>query len=500
MNTVSITIFITVFIAIIIGIMAGKNIKNRKENFYIAGRKWPWIFVAMALVGQAIDGNSTLGSTSLGFDFGFWAAAAFPIGLALSLFLLGKFFAPKLNSLNLMTLADFFHIKYNRRIEVIASLLMLFSFGILLAGNIAAVAILLMNYVSINYQAIVILVCIIILLYIIRGGIISDLYSDFWQLAVLTLGTVAAFVFTINKFDFTGFFTSQAYINGSSINQMFSLANGGLINWATVVALGFGNILAIDFNSRIYAARTPQDAEKGCYWGALFTLIFGIPFALLPLMINFLNIQPIDGSPILLVFAHSILPPFIIGLLISGIIAAAFTTIDGAILSMGNIITQNLLRVQDDIDDPSSVESEKTFLYFSRLSLIPITCLAMIFAILMPSPGVLLTVSFDIMFSSLLAPFVFAFYLKKPNITAAIYSIVAGSVTRLLFAILTPTSFGITNSILYIPNSLINPNWDGLGTIIAPLVSFIVYLVIYLYSKNNLAKNMSNNLEIEYAK
>lgn len=483
MNLINIIIIASIFIAIVIGIAAGSRVKNKRENFYVAGRKWPWAIVGLALMSQAIDGNATLGSSTLGFDFGFWSAAALPIGLALSLFLLGKLFAPKLNSMKLMTLADFFSMKYNRTIEIIASLLMLLCFGILLAGNIAAIAILLMNFISIHYQTAVIMICLAIVIYCLRGGIISDLYSDIWQLSLLVIGVILTFIFIALKFDFSNLLSSVAFTGSTSLNQLFTIQNGGMINWATIVALGFGNILAIDFNSRIFAAKSPEAAKKGCYLGGFLTLMICLPFAFLPIIIKFLNIVPAEGVPILLTFASNMLPTIVAGILIAGIIAASLSTIDGAMLSMGNILTQNLLRVQDNLDDQTGEESEKTFLYFSRLSLVPIACLAMIFAILLPSPGVLLTVSFDIMFSSLLAPFVFAFYFKKPNASAAIYAIATGFILRFLFWILTPTAFGVENTILYIPNSFLTSSWDGIGTIVSPLVAFLVYGGIYLFSK-----------------
>lgn len=485
MNLVGIIILITIGVAVIIGLAAGSAIKNKRENFTVAGRRWSWLVVGLALMAQAIDGNATLGSTTIGFDFGFWAAAALPIGLALSLFLLGKFFAPQLNQMKLMTLGDFFYLKYNRTLEIIASLLMLLCFGILLAGNIAAVALLLLNFAPIHYQTAVILICLTILVYCLRGGILSDLYSDLWQLAILAIGTVATFFFVVYNFDFANFFGSEVFAKSVHGSQLFTLQNGGLVNWATIVALGFGNILAIDFNTRIFAARSPRAAEQGCYWGAFLTLLLGLPFAFLPVIIQFLNVVPVEGTPILLTFAQNHLPPFLTGLLISGIIAASLSTIDGAMLSMGNLVTQNLLRVQDNLDHLPGEEAEKTYLYFSRLSLVPIACLAMIFAILLPSPGVLLTISFDILFASLLAPFVFAFYFKKPNATAALYAILTGFLVRFIFGMLTPTSFGIENTLFYLKNSLVTASWDGVGTLVSPLVSFAVYGLVLLWSKKS---------------
>jgi Na+/proline symporter len=347
-----------------------------------------------------------------------------------------------------------------------------------------------MNFMPLHYETMVILICLIILAYSLFGGIIADIWSDMWQMFILAIGMILTLIFIFTNFDFTNFLNSTIFNDGLNLNQLFTISNGGLINLATIVALGFGNILAIDFNTRIFSAKSSISAKKGCYFGGFLTLIIGLPFALLPIIFKFLNISIVEGSPVLLTFANNILPTFIAGILISGIISASLSTIDGAMLSMGNIVTQNLLRVQDHLDNTNNQESEKTFLYFSRFSLIPIACISMIFAMLLPSPGILLTVSFDIMFASLLAPFVFGFYLKKPNSSAAFYAILTGFIVRLLFGILSPNSFGIENNIFYLKNSFISADMDGIGTIIAPLFAFIVYYLIYIFSKQSDLKNI----------
>jgi len=479
---IQIGIIISLVIAVLLGAIASKKVKGKLNNFFVAGRSWSALLVGLALVSQAIDGNATMANTGLAFDFGFWTGAAMIMGLALSLLLLGIFFAPKLNQLKLLTLADFFRYKYNRKIEIIAALFMLFSFGMLLAGNIASVAILIQLFWPIGYASIVIIICSVVILYAIGGGIISDLFSDMWQIFLTVAGIAATFIFLFCQYDFAGLWQSEIVQNSFSLSQLTDVASGSLINWGTIVALGFGNILAIDFCSRVLSAKSPQAARRGCYLGAFFTMLLGIPFALLPIFLQWLNVLPVENTPIIVAFANQILPPVIATLLISGIIAAALSTIDGAMLSMGNIFTHNILDIQKNIDPENKRETNKTYLYFARLSLLPVTLLAMIFAILLPTPGALLTIAFDIMFAALLVPFVTAFYSKKPNPQAAVYAIIAGAAARFVFAALTPTSFGVPNEWFYIPNDWFPASLDGLGTMVSPLVALVVYLaVVFVY-------------------
>lgn len=495
MNITQVSILLSLLVAVIIGAVAGRKIKGKTSNFYVAGRSLSAAMIGFALVAQAIDANATMGNTGLANDFGFWAGAALPIGLALSLFILGKWFAPKLNEFKLFTLADFFRLKYNRRIEFLTSLIMLFSFGILVAGNIASVAILIQQFWVIDYGSLVLLICLTIVVYAIGGGIISDIYTDIWQMLLLVGGILATIIFLISRYDFTGIFN---VVNAGTIfssDQLFTLGGGGLINWATIVALGFGNILAIDFCSRILAAKSGQAARRGCYIGAGLTLLLGLPFAFLPVIIQWFGIGPIGNIPILITFAQQVLPSAIFALLVCGIIAAALSTIDGAVLSMGNIFAHNLLHIQRNIDPDNIKETEKTYLYFSRLALLPIICLSMIFALLLPSPGVLLTVAFDVMFAALLIPFLFAFWSKRLSAQAALAAIITGGLSRCIFATLTPTIFGVVNTSLYIPNNWFPPEWDGLGTIIAPVIALVTYSIVAKLTSATVPEQVNQNLQ-----
>ena len=164
----------------------------------------------------------------------------------------------------------------------------------------------------------------------------------------------------------------------------------------------------------------------------------------------------------------------------------------GIILSMGNILAHNVLNIKEGLKKVSSADYEKTYLYFTRLSLVPIAGIGMIFAMLLPSPGILLTVAFDIMFASLLVPFVFAFISKKPDSNAALWAIICGGISRVLFAIFSPTSFGVDNTFFYIENSIITTSLDGLGTIISPLIA----LVVYLYVASQTGKERKNYIDI----
>lgn len=471
MDMIAFGLLIVVLLTLIVGLYAGRKVNNKLENFFVAGRKLVIPLVAISLIGQAIDGNATMANTELGAAFGFWAGAALPIGLAISLFLLGKFFAGKLNEMKLLTLADFFREKYGRKVEFVASILMIIAFGLLLAGNLAVVGFLTEYFFPIDYNTAVIVIAIVTIIYVIFGGIISDIFTDLIQVGLLFLGVVLAIMFLFFEHGF-GIFFSETFSSLISVSQLFDPAQGGLINIATIIALGFGNIIAVDFASRILSARSPKDAEQGCYYGAWGTLLLGIPFSIFSIYAVHFGIEAVEGVPFFVSFSAELFPILINFLLIAGVFSISLSTCDGGILSMSNVFMRNILSIK------GREMSQSVLLYYARISVLPIAVSAMLFALLFPYPGIMLTVAFDVLFAGCLIPFIAAFILRDPSKRAALAAIIVGSLARLLFAVLTPTTFGLENTIFYIENSFLGAETDGIGTIVSPILSLIAFVFV----------------------
>jgi Na+(H+)/acetate symporter ActP len=97
----------------------------------------------------------------------------------------------------------------------------------------------------------------------------------------------------------------------------------------------------------------------------------------------------------------------------------------------------------------------------------------------------LLVLAFDVAFAGLLVPLVFGIY--KPDIAttpAALSGMLTGSLTRLIFFVLVPTTYGIPNTLLFVQNDIFTSAFDGLPTFIAPLVGLAVFLGVAYATKD----------------
>lgn len=467
-------------VSLIVGFLVARKVRGNSENFIVAGRGLILPVAAAALMAQAVDTNATLGNTDLTAEFGFWAGASLPIGLALCLFLTGLFFAKPLNRMRLMTLPDFYRRRYGRVVEVAASLIMVLSFAVLLAGNLVAGGFLFETFLGMSYAAGVLIIVGIVLLYTVAGGLFSVAYSGVVQIAVAFAGAVALILYVSGAYELT----IPEGMGPFDFEQLSDPEYGAYINWATLLALGLGDIVAIDFMQRVFASRTPETARRACLLGGLGTLAVGVPFALVALsagdILEAAGVEP--NGPVLYALLQDVVPLPLAVLVLSGIVAAGLSTGAGAILGTSAVSARNVFGIRDQGGEAHyrSEGQRDRLLLVTRIMALPISALAVFFALRVPETGILLTLAFDIGFAGLLVPLTLGLWWPRANAPAALACIVAGSATRLVLFALTPTTFGVENTLLYIPNDIFAASFDGLPTFISPLVGLAALVVVAL--------------------
>lgn len=333
---------VAVFIAIqmTIGLFVAKAVRGSSTRFIVVGRGLILPLAATALMAQAVDSNATLGNTDLSSQFGFWAGASLPIGLAICLFLTGLFFAKPLNSMGLLTLPDFYRRKYGRAVELVASPIMVLSFTILLAGNLVAGGYLFETFRGTSFTIGVLLIALAMLLYTLPGGLLSVVYTDLLQVSLAVIGSIAVLVFIAVNYGIS----IPKGMCPFDFGQLTSPASGAYINWATLIALGLGDIVALDFMERVFAARSPGTARRACFVGAIGTLVIGIPFSLVALsagsIFKQLGVKP-GGDAILYTLLQNTAPAILIIIVLSTIVAASLSTGTGAVLAMSCLCAQH---------------------------------------------------------------------------------------------------------------------------------------------------------------
>ena len=479
----SITAFLILMVAI--GVYTAKKIKGDATNYIVAGRGLLLPLASATLMAQSVDANATLGNTDLASEFGFWAGASLPLGLALCLFLTGAFFAKPMNRLKLITLGDFYRLKYGRTVEVIASLLMVLSFSFLLAGNLVAGGYLFQTFMGTSYAVGVLSIAAVVLVYTVAGGLFAVAYTDAIQVVIALIGSLVLIGYIGSNFGLT----IPEGTGPFAVEQLTNPEAGALVNWATLLALGLGDIVAIDFMERVFAADSPETAQKACFIGCIGTIIIGVPFSIVALGAPQILEQAgvtVDG-PVLYALLQNVVPPLLSLIIIVAILSASLSTGDGAILGTSSVIAQNILGIRQ-----RQVSGADRLLWVTRLMAIPIALMGIFFALRVPETGILLLLAFDIGFAGLVVPLAGGLFWSGATSQGALACIILGSLTRLVLFVLMPVTFGIDNTLLYIPNDLFTPAIDGVPTLISPLLGLVAFILVSKGTGNRPIIEMQN--------
>jgi len=486
MSAMGIGLIIFIILFFVLGVGMYFLVQGSGKRYIIAGKSLPFFLVGSMLLAQSLDANATMGNAAGVYGAGWWAGFQFPLGLALCLLLTGAVYAKPLNRMNLITLPDFYYRRYNWLTEVLVGLLMCFSFAILVAGNFAGSAWIVANVFNMNYVTALIIISLFIFIYTVSGGLYSCAATDIVQIYPALIGFVGCFFYLLADYGWSHF-SAAIPDNFVDFSGLYSIKNGALLNWAGILALAIGDVVALDFMERVFAAKTPETAQKSCYYGAVGTLIAGVVCSYIGLMGLTFFPEISDPRQILPTIAQAHVP-FIFGLLVlGGIIGAGASTADGGILGVSsvlgrNILQRNILRplarkrlAQENAEGEKTADekevarrmSDRRLLIVSRIMAVPVVAFAIYLAIVKPEPGILLVLAFDVVFAGCLVPLTLGIYWKKANTPGALAAVIVGSVVRLYL-------------FYNIPEEL-----AGLDTLVAPIASLLVMVPVSLMTQKS---------------
>jgi Na+/proline symporter len=470
-----ITVMAFVAATAFVGVMAVKFVKKSSKRYIVAGKSLPLFFIGTMLVSEAVDGNASLGNVALTFSTGFWGGAVVPLGLAICLVLTGVFFGKKFNRMNMITLADFYFRRYGNLTEVMSGGLMSISFIILVAGNLAASGYIMSVVLSIPLLYAMLISTAVVLLYTYFGGLFSCAYTDIFHIYLAVVGFWGGFIFFIGPWSPIpgGLETIVANVPGNFMDMsgLFDLNNGALINWASILSLGLGDIVALDFMERIFAADGGRTAAKSSFFAAGLTLLILIPTTMVGIIGHTLEPNITDAFTLYPVMAIHHVPSVLGILMMVSTVSCGMSTANGGTLAIASVLSRNMLQrnILTRFTRKGKL-NDKQLLLATRLLVIPMFFTAFALGYLIPRPGTYLILAFDIVLAGCLVPLVLGTFWKKSTASGAVTSIAVGSALRLIFFFTISTAAPGSPLFAY----------AGLDTIIPPIVSLAVFVLVSL--------------------
>ena len=357
-------LFILVYLAVTVGISFYAHTKIQNSGDYInAGRGLPTYINSAAFFALWFGSETIFGASSEFVEGGFNAIIEDPFGGVLCLLLVGIFFARKLYDLNVVTIVDLFSNRFGRNTELVAALMMVFSFfGYTAAQMVALGLVISAAFVGFPLEYAILVGSAVVVFYIFWGGMLAVTLNDFVQSIMIVVGLVAIAIAVTDRAGGIGAIYNS--IPDGHLDILPQTDGISITNWiAAWLTLGLGSIVSQDVFQRVNSSINNSVARKSTLYGAV---LYGV-FAMLPLYIvtavKVLDPAILEGDlqmalPQLVV---STMPMILQILFFGSLISAILSTCSGAILAPATIISENILPATTD---------EKKILLRTRLAVI----------------------------------------------------------------------------------------------------------------------------------
>jgi len=397
----------------------------------LAGRSLPLALSSAALFAIWFGSETVFGASAEFLKGGLYSVIEDPFGGALCLVLFGLFFARKLYSMNLLTLGDFFEVRYGKRTELVASFFLAPPYAGYIAAQLVAMGLILNIITGLPVWQGVILAASVVTFYTFIGGMWAISVTDFFQSIVIIIGLIVLAVTLGLKAGGIGNLINEVpegtfrFLPKPELKEVVLYISA----WSV---LGLGSLPSQDVFQRVMSSGSVKVAVRSCFIGAGIYLTV----AMLPLFISlcvkhlYPDFSSSDAQLTLprMVLAHTNI--FVQVLFFGSLLSAIMSTTSSAILAPAAIFSENLIRPLS-----KGKFNDKQLLLITRLCVLGFSTIATVMACLRSNIYELVGESSILSLVSLFAPLTMGLYWKKANSTGALLSMIFGIVTWIVFEV-----------------------------------------------------------------
>lgn len=369
-------------VSIGIGLIAARNVHSTKD-YAVAGRHLPLPVVTATVFATWFGAEAVFGVSATFVREGLTGVAADPFGSSMCLILAGIFFSRRLYKLNLLTLGDFYRLRYNRTVEILTTLAIVVSYMGWVAAQIKALGLIfnLITHGALSEQHGMILGTLIVLTYTTLGGMLSVAILDFVQMIVVIGGLL--YIANIVSGQTGGVAPVIEHARQAGKLHFFpqspdwSLWLTFLGGWLTMM---LGSIPQQDVFQRITSAKTANIA----LWGSIFGASIYFCFTFVPMFIayaatlidpGFADLVNTDSQRVLptLVLTHT--PLLAQAIFFGAVLSAIMSCSSATLLAPSVTFAENV--VKGFIPDMN----DHAFLRVMRLCLVGFTAMVLFYAL-----------------------------------------------------------------------------------------------------------------------
>lgn len=380
------------------------------EDFIVAGRRLSLPLASATLLATWFGAGTMLTAADEVRLRGLQQISLEPVGSGVCLLLAGFFFARRLWRMGLLTISDFFRLRFGPRSEVYSALVMVPSFFGWIAAQFIALAGMLQLFFGIDLNVGILVVALVGGGYTWLGGMWSVTLTDAVQVVLVLGGLLILGVATLGMLGDGSLLGGAERLLHDSPPEMLVVVPteslSALVGWIGVFCVAaLGNIPGQDLMQRIFAARSEGVAQRACWLAGLAYIFFGLIPVTLGLASRLIFPEDLEQA-IIPALAHAFLNPGLGVVFTLALASAVLSTIDSAILAPASVLAQNLAQRWN--------RGRLSLLALTRLSVVVVTGASLGLAYLGESAYALLEDAYALTLVGLLVPLAFGLY-RTPN-------------------------------------------------------------------------------------
>lgn len=337
--------------SITIGLFAARKVHSASD-YITAGRSLPMPMVMAMVFATWFGAETVLGISATFLDDGFRGLISDPLGASICLVLFGLVFALPLYRLKLMTLGDFFHIRYNKNTELVLSACIVLSYLGWVSAQVTALGLVfnVLSEGSVSMTQGMLIGAAVVLAYTLFGGMWSVAVTTCVQMVIIVIGLVLV---TSTASDMAGGM-SEVLSKASAEGKFEWLPNLDLVDmfgWmAALFTMALGSIPQQDVFQRVNTSKN----ETVAVWATTFGGIAYFLFAAVPLYLAFSAslIDPAQTALLMQEDSQLVLPTFVLthmpfwlqAVFFGALLSVIMSTASGTLLAPSVTFTENVLK------------------------------------------------------------------------------------------------------------------------------------------------------------
>ena len=470
MTTLLAFVILYLLVSIGIGLFAATRVHSAKD-FAVAGRHLPLPVVTATVFATWFGAEAVFGVSATFVKDGLRGVVADPFGSALCLIIAGFFFAKYLYKLNLLTLGDYFRLRYNRTVEVLTTLCIVASYLGWVSAQIKALGLVFSVVTNdvVSQSAGMILGAAIVLTYTTFGGMLSVAILDFVQMGIIMGGMVYIAHLVSGNTGGVGPVLEHARAAGKL--EFFPRAS--LTEWLSFigawVTMMLGSIPQQDVFQRITSAKS----VKVALWGSILGGSIYFCFTFVPMFIaysatlidpeRFLALVESDYQRVLPMLVLDYTPVFAQVIFFGAVLSAIMSCSSATLLAPSVAFSENIVR------GFYPRMGDRQFLWVMRLTIVCFAALVLVFA-LSSNASIFKMVenAYKVTLAGAFVPLFAGALWKRANGQGALAAICGGLCTWLLVEVLVgeaspvpPQLLGLLASLLGMVVGSLLPQWVG---------------------------------------